>query len=184
MFDFSVAGPLTGMVASAAAIVIGSQLTMAVDPTLLPALPLEILRQSTLGGGIINAILGDGALFIPSGALGSQEVASMTVRLHPAAIAGYISLIVNALSILPIGSKLYTLALSRREILTKVCMYLTCLDPNHSNRWRSNCYSIVWERRQACYSQCRPRDGSHTWSDWIRPIPILLLLLYCFSDWE
>ena len=105
MFDFSLAGPLTGMIASVAAIALGSQLTMFTDQSLLPALPLEILRQSTLGGGIINAVLGNGALSVPEGAIGTQAVSGMTIPLHPVAIAGYISLVVNALSMLPIGSK-------------------------------------------------------------------------------
>ena len=105
MFDFSIAGPLVGMLVSVAAIAVGSQLTMVTEPTNLPALPLEILRQSTLGGGIIDSILGGGALGVPEGALGTKEVAGMTIPLHPIAVAGYISLVVNALSMLPIGSK-------------------------------------------------------------------------------
>lgn len=105
MFDISVAGPLLGMLASLAAIAIGSQLTLGSDASMLPALPLDILRQSTLGGGIINAILGDGALGVPEGAVGTPAVASITIPLHPVALAGYISLVVNALSVLPIGSK-------------------------------------------------------------------------------
>lgn len=105
MFDFSVAGPVAGMLASLLAIAVGVQLTTISDPSLFPALPLEILRQSTLGGGIIEMGLGNGALSVPVGALGTSAVAGMTVPLHPIAIAGYISLIVNALAILPIGSK-------------------------------------------------------------------------------
>jgi len=48
MFDYSVAGPLVGMLASLAAIVVGAQLTVTGDPSSFPSLPLEILRQSTL----------------------------------------------------------------------------------------------------------------------------------------
>ena len=105
MFDFSVAGPLIGIMASLAAVVLGSQLTLVSDPAVLPGLPLEILRQSTLGGGIIDMVLGNGALSVPEGALGSSAVAGMVIPLHPIAIAGYISLFINALSLLPIGSK-------------------------------------------------------------------------------
>ena len=104
MFDFSVAGPLIGMLASLAAVALGSQFTVAADPAYLPSLPLEILRQSTLGGGIINYILGNGALSVPEGAKGTEVIASMMIPLHPVAIAGYIGLVVNALSMLPIGS--------------------------------------------------------------------------------
>ena len=107
MFDFAVAGPLAGILGSLAAIYVGTQFTAAMDPATLPALPLEILRQSTLGGGIIEGILGNGVLNIPEGALGSQAVATMNLPLHPVAVAGYISLVVNALAVLPIGSKCY-----------------------------------------------------------------------------
>ena len=48
MFDYAVSGPLIGMLASIAAIVIGSQLTLTGDPSIFPSLPLEILRQSTM----------------------------------------------------------------------------------------------------------------------------------------
>lgn len=105
MFDFALAGPLAGMAASVLAIAVGSQLTTITDPSLFPALPLEILRQSTLGGGIIELILGNGALYVADGAVGTAAVAGMAVPLHPIACAGYISLIVNALAVLPVGSK-------------------------------------------------------------------------------
>ena len=100
MFDFSIAGPLVGLLASVIAIAVGSQLTIASDPATLPALPLEILRQSTLGGGIIDGVI-KGSLYVPDGA----PTTGILISLHPLAIAGYINLVVNALSLLPIGSK-------------------------------------------------------------------------------
>lgn len=103
MFDISVAGPLAGIFASLLALTVGSQLTLVSDPSTFPALPLEILRQSALGGGVINFILGDNVLGLPSGV--TQAATGMTVALHPVAIAGYFGLVVNALSLLPIGSK-------------------------------------------------------------------------------
>lgn len=123
MFDISVAGPLVGILASLVAIAIGSQMTLTSDPSLLPALPLEILRQSTLGGSIIDSVLGSGALSVPEGALGTAAVAGITIPLHPVAVAGYISLVVNSLSLLPIGSKSLSFALTAhppqsRPILT------------------------------------------------------------------
>ena len=105
MFDFAVAGPLIGLICSCAAIAVGAQLTLTAAQADLPALPLNILRQSTLGGAIIDGVLGN-VLYVPPGALGTPEVASMTVGLHPVAVAGYISLVINALSLLPVGSKL------------------------------------------------------------------------------
>lgn len=99
MFDISAAGPLAGVVASSVTLAIGAKLTLVSDPATLPALPLDILRQSTLGGAIIDNIIA-GSLYVPEGA----PTAGITVPLHPFAIAGYVGLIVNALSLLPIGT--------------------------------------------------------------------------------
>lgn len=101
MFDFAVSGPLLGFVASLASLVVGAQLTLSSDPSTLPCLPVDILRQSTLGGSVVDTII-QGALYVPDGAP-SQ---GLMVSLHPLAVAGYISLIVNALALLPVGSKL------------------------------------------------------------------------------
>jgi hypothetical protein len=100
MFDISAAGPLAGVVASALTLALGCQLTLISDPSLLPCLPLDILRQSTLGGAIIDYII-KGSLYVPEGA----STAGIMISLHPIAIAGYISLVVNALALLPIGSE-------------------------------------------------------------------------------
>lgn len=78
MFDFAIAGPLVGIVASLAAITVGSQLTLISDPATLPALPIEILRQSTLGGSIIDGIV-KGSLYVPSGA----QMSGILINLHP-----------------------------------------------------------------------------------------------------
>jgi len=99
MFDISAAGPLAGITASAIVLAFGAKLTLISDPATLPALPLDILRQSTLGGAIIDNII-KGSLYVPEGA----PTAGIMISLHPIAIAGYISLVVNALSLLPIGT--------------------------------------------------------------------------------
>jgi hypothetical protein len=107
VFDFAIAGPLAGMAASLVALYFGCQFTAFTDPqsyAMFPAMPLEILRQSTLGGGVIEYVLGSGSLGVPDAALGSSAVASINIPLHPIAIAGYIGLIVNALALLPIGT--------------------------------------------------------------------------------
>ena len=100
MFDIAASGPLLGSIASLGALVVGSQLTLSTDPSLLPSLPVDILRQSMLGGGIVDTII-KGSLYVPDGA----PSADLMVSLHPLAVAGYISLIVNALAMLPVGSK-------------------------------------------------------------------------------
>ena len=106
MFDYAAAGPVAGIITSVLAIAVGCQITSVTsDASLFPALPLEILRQSTLGGGIIEFVLGYDALSLPRAAIGTAAVAGMTVPLHPIAIAGFISLIINALALLPVGSK-------------------------------------------------------------------------------
>lgn len=108
MFDFSIAGPLTGIFASLVAMYFGLELTIfstAETYAQFPALPLEILRQSTLGGALIEFILGRGSLAIPGGAEGTSAIQSINITLHPVAIAGYIGLIVNALALLPVGSE-------------------------------------------------------------------------------
>jgi len=99
MFDISAAGPLAGVAVSSIALVIGAKLTLISDPATLPALPLDILRQSTLGGAIIDNII-QGSLYVPEGA----PTAGITIPLHAIGIAGYVGLIVNALALLPIGS--------------------------------------------------------------------------------
>mmetsp|Transcript_36665 Transcript_36665/g.88869 ORF Transcript_36665/g.88869 Transcript_36665/m.88869 type:complete len:656 (-) Transcript_36665:483-2450(-) len=78
MFDFAVAGPLAGMVSSIIAIGIGSQLTATSDPSTLPSLPIEILRQSSVGGGIIDSVL-KGSLYVPDGA----TMTGILISLHP-----------------------------------------------------------------------------------------------------
>jgi hypothetical protein len=100
MFDISAAGPLAGIIVSSVALALGSKLTLVSDPATLPALPLDILRQSTLGGAIIDQII-TGSLYVPDGA----PTAGITIPLHPFAIAGYVGLIVNALALLPVGSE-------------------------------------------------------------------------------
>jgi hypothetical protein len=78
MFDFAVAGPLAGMVSSIIAIGIGSQLTATSDPSTLPSLPIELLRQSSVGGGIIDSVL-KGSLYVPDGA----PMTGLLISLHP-----------------------------------------------------------------------------------------------------
>jgi len=76
-----------------------------------PELPIEILRQRTLGGGLIEFSLGTGALGVPGGSEGTSAIASINIPLHPVAIAGYIGLVVNALALLPTRSEYNTFGL-------------------------------------------------------------------------
>ena len=63
----------------------------------LPTLPVELLKSSSLAGGMVEWLLGDGLLLSPD--------PSALIRLHPLAIAGFVGLVSNALNLLPIGSK-------------------------------------------------------------------------------
>jgi len=106
LLDFAVAGPLAGMIGSIALLAVGLVLTTSADASAyqsFPGLPLLLLRQSSLGGGLIDIFLGNGVLNVPMSAEGTQALASALIPLHPFAVAGYFSLIVNALSMIPVG---------------------------------------------------------------------------------
>jgi len=101
LFDIAVVGPLSGLTISFLALLYGLQLTTTVDPAtaqLLPSLPVGYLTQSTLGGTIVDLVLGGG-----DGILINQDVATQ-VPLHPVAIAGFFGLIIHALDLVPVGS--------------------------------------------------------------------------------
>jgi membrane-associated protease RseP (regulator of RpoE activity) len=101
MFDFAIAGPLSGMFVSIFLLYTGLSITAAMDMaerSQLPALPVLLLHASALGGGLIE-------LFLGSDVLTTATPATAVLPLHPLAIGGYIGLISNALSLLPVGSK-------------------------------------------------------------------------------
>ena len=98
MFDFAIAGPLFGILASLILLYVGLEMTAFMDVAgqeQLPSVPTMVLKTSSLGGGIIDYLLGDGALSSPDNAV---------IKLHPFAIAGFVGLVSNALSLLPIGN--------------------------------------------------------------------------------
>lgn len=102
MFDFAIAGPLAGMIVSIFLLYMGLSITASMDmaeQSQLPALPVLLLHASALGGGLIESFLG-------SGVLTTATPETSVLLLHPLAIGGYIGLISNALSLLPVGSKL------------------------------------------------------------------------------
>jgi hypothetical protein len=75
--------------------------TMDLDQlSLLPSIPIYILRSSTIGGAFIERFLGPGVL--PPGLSSSSPSA---LPLHPFAIAGIVGMLSNALALLPLGSK-------------------------------------------------------------------------------
>lgn len=97
LFDFAITGPLFGLAASLILLYSGLETTVMMETSAqaqLPSVPVEILRSSTLGGGIIDFLLG-GVLNAPGGSV---------INLHWMAIAGFAGLMSNALSLVPIGN--------------------------------------------------------------------------------
>jgi hypothetical protein len=176
MFDFSAAGPLFGMIASLFAVTVGSQLTTTADPATLPSMPLEILRQSSLAGGILDAVIGNGVLSVPDGALGTSAVSTMTIPLHPIAVAGFIGLIVNALNVLPIGSKFFERILVQRLF----SQFLTHM--RDSNGRRQNGTNAIWQRGKAPHWKSVHVGYSHYRYRWLGSFSVLFCVLYCISD--
>lgn len=114
LFDFAIAGPLVGSITSIGFLVVGLVLTTSMDQQTvadLPALPMYLLRSSSLGGGLIELFLGKGVLMrdIPS---------DVVLPLHPFAVAGYVGLIYNALALLPLGRTYDT----TRRAPARLCM--------------------------------------------------------------
>ena len=100
LFDFAIAGPIFGLIASTILLYNGLEITAFMDTESqkqLPGISVEMLRISSLGGGVIEYLLGDGLL-------NSPNPADDLIKLHPFAIAGFAGLITNALSLLPIGN--------------------------------------------------------------------------------
>jgi membrane-associated protease RseP (regulator of RpoE activity) len=100
------AGPIAGLLASLTFFVVGLGLTASImtmdngqmQAAELPALPLYLLRSSTLGGDLIELALGKGTLM--------RELPSETVLpLHPFAVSGFLGILTNALALLPLGRK-------------------------------------------------------------------------------
>lgn len=101
LFDIAFVGPVAGLSISFIAFLVGLQLTTTVDPAtaqLLPSLPVGYLTQSTLGGTIVDLVLGGG-----DGLLLNQDAATQ-VPLHPVAIGGFLGLIIHAADLVPVGS--------------------------------------------------------------------------------
>jgi len=91
LFDFSIAGPAAGGIASLLLYLVG----LAISPGAVsstpsnPVLPVAFLDTSLLLGTIAQLLLPDGG--------------AATVELHPLAVIGFTGALVNALQLLPIG---------------------------------------------------------------------------------
>lgn len=99
LFDFALAGPMVGMCISLLLMYSGLEKQVFMDAASqanLPSLPVNLVRASSLAGGIIEWLLGEGTLY--------SADPNALIRLHPFAIAGFIGIVTNAFSLLPIGN--------------------------------------------------------------------------------
>lgn len=97
MFDFAIAGPLAGLTVSILLLLSGLEMTTSVAlGTQLPVVPVDLIRASSLGGGLVQFFLGSAAIIPDQGP-------AAVIQLHPYAVAGFIGLVNNALALLPLG---------------------------------------------------------------------------------
>jgi uncharacterized membrane protein len=99
LFDFALLGPMFGIIASTAMLLLGLQLTATTpaDATeFLPSLNVGMLHLSTVGANIVDSFYGGQIMTADENTL---------IPLHPFAIAGYTSLMISALELLPFRSK-------------------------------------------------------------------------------
>lgn len=106
LFDFAIMGPLLALVASFGCFTYGLELTATADAAtaqFFPALPVDLIQKSTLGGSMIDYFLGGGMVGYENRFVTMQD-GTVPVPLHPLAIAGFTSLVMNAIALLPLGS--------------------------------------------------------------------------------
>jgi hypothetical protein len=132
MFDFSIAGPIAGMMTSLAFLVAGLSMTASANMDQianLPGLPVYLLQSSALGGGLTEMFLGKGVL-------GQGVSADSILQLHPFAISGFVGLMANAIALLPLGRKCNPAAsmvielshFSMGPFSSRVCTYDACIE--------------------------------------------------------
>ena len=100
LFDFAFLGPFLGLCTSVIFLFTGLQSTLIADADVaqyFPAIPVNVLQLSTLGGSIIDYVFGG------AGIVTTQDPTT-TIPLHPFAIAGFSGLMLNSLEMLPLGS--------------------------------------------------------------------------------
>jgi hypothetical protein len=103
LYDFAVSGPLFGFLSSFFFVFVGLLATKSAfegdsnAAELLPALPVSVIKVSTLGGSIVDTFFGG------EGFITSQDPKT-PVPLHPFFIAGFCGVLINAVEMLPLGA--------------------------------------------------------------------------------
>jgi hypothetical protein len=99
LFNFGFIGPAIGMVVSSIFFYVGLQLTLTMDASALeyaPSVPVLFLKLSSLGGTVVDNVIGGGQGII------TQQDPLTPVKLHPFAIGGLASLMINCLDTIPL----------------------------------------------------------------------------------
>ena len=99
LFNFGMIGPAIGMIVSSIFFAIGLQLTLTMDASALeyaPSVPVLFLKFSSLGGSVVDSVIGGGQGII------TQQDPFTPVKLHPFAIGGLASLMINCLDTIPL----------------------------------------------------------------------------------
>ncbi len=99
LFNFGMIGPALGMIVSSIFFFVGLQLTLTMDASAMeyaPSVPVFFIKLSTLGGTIIDNVIGGGQGII------TQQDLLTPVKLHPLAIGGFASLMINCLDTIPL----------------------------------------------------------------------------------
>uniref|UniRef100_A0A7S1BMQ9 Uncharacterized protein n=1 Tax=Corethron hystrix TaxID=216773 RepID=A0A7S1BMQ9_9STRA len=124
LFNFAFVGPFVGMTLSVILLVLGMSLTLSADRTLLPSLPVSLLRQSALAGGFVDYVYG--------GALGAPDPNS-GLPLHPVAIVGFVGVLLSGYTSLPLGNTdggrivLSLFGRSAQSLISGLCLAVLCI---------------------------------------------------------
>ncbi|HEY7090195.1 MAG TPA: site-2 protease family protein [Tepidisphaeraceae bacterium] len=100
LFDVAVAGPLAGLAVAIPALLIGLRLSQVVPDAVATGTPSPTSFIGTNGAAVNSSIM---LALLAKLALGDAMHFGSVLRLHPAAFAGWIGLLITALNLLPIG---------------------------------------------------------------------------------
>jgi hypothetical protein len=107
LYDYAMIGPILGLLLSGICLYYGLHETIITTGSSVsqyyPSLPIRVLQMSTLGGTIIDQAF-DGTIGYMAQLTTSTDRTTMSMPLHPYVIVGYVSLIIQALDLIPYGA--------------------------------------------------------------------------------